>query len=272
MEKYQKIKIRAWAKLHGVKLVTGSELHRMRTSGKSKYLGAGAQGYCSRLRAADGQEFALKVFDQTNDHGEILHEARRLHTNKGPGVQSLYGLCPESNVMISQYAGKTVSHCLRKKRLTKPQKVCVLERVMKTIGTMLKRKQCHNDIKENNICVKCLGRREPEVTLIDFGLSERVGSQLYDFSTCFGDDYSWIAPELFTGGRCSEQTEVYSLGNLANKLLAKDCPEGLQEWVRRSRCYESHQRLPLELGIQEVENYRHFLEARSLIRRKSRCP
>ncbi|KAG7175374.1 hypothetical protein Hamer_G001445 [Homarus americanus] len=62
----------------------------------------------------------------------------------------------------------------------------------------------------------------------------------------------WLAPELVRAGKCSEASEVYSMGSLAKQILPPDSkyPWELHNWVYESQHYHPYHRPTLQEGIE----------------------
>lgn len=76
----------------------------------------------------------------------------------------------------------------------------------------------HRDIKGQNVMLEPTGR----VVLMDFGLGERIENDAK--MRILAGTLPYIAPELFTGGRATIQTDIYSLGVLLYFLVSGKYP------------------------------------------------
>ncbi|XP_050730791.1 serine/threonine-protein kinase PknJ-like [Eriocheir sinensis] len=76
----------------------------------------------------------------------------------------------------------------------------------------------HNDIKENNVAVCRAADGRLQVSLIDYGAAQRLGTRV-GFVGASTRRTPWLAPELLGGGRCSRAGDVFSLGYVLSNIL-----------------------------------------------------
>ncbi|KDO25290.1 TKL protein kinase [Saprolegnia parasitica CBS 223.65] len=97
----------------------------------------------------------------------------------------------------------------------------------------------HRDLKSKNVLLSATWNAQ----LNDFGYS-RVTSQ-DELMTMNVGTIAWIAPEILTGGRYTEQADIYSFGVLMSELDTLEVP------------YIEHTRDYIQSNHQELENHLH---------------
>ena len=111
----------------------------------------------------------------------------------------------------------------------------------------------HNDIKDNNVAVR-RGAQDGRlhVSLIDYGLAQRVGLPLFTH-TC--TTKSWMAPEVFECAPCHASMDVYSLGHLLGQVLhiCKDRYPRLEEVVKEAEAVLSKHRPSVQAIVKALE-------------------
>lgn len=240
-------------------------------SGKKSYLSCGGFGKCYKLELPSTvlvlKQFTRKkkgTFQIFNFNDDLIHEAKMLARCQGSGVQELVGVCVETETLITGFAGKTLKSWLRNGELTVHDRAMVLSQVMRTIRRGLKRKICHNDIRCVNICVKRRRLGDIETKLIDYGSASKIGMLTYSSQ----DDpyaFSWIAPELLKSKPCSEESEVYSVAQLAKRMqsMRVPYPEPFQTWISRGCSKRPELRPTLAEGIKYVNDFKNVLSRTS---------
>lgn len=259
MKSGQKRMMATWAKKRGIKVFGKQEFaHWMKNSEKRNTLHGGFSE-CTVVEK-DGELLVLKSF-RGNFYRGIMKELRGLVRAAGPGVQELYAVCPDEHVIVSKYAGDTMSSFIRQ-GLSRYESAYILEKVLKTTHRILTNADlCHNDLKPSNICVADIKHKEPTVTIIDFGLSCRVGSRLGYIGQFVNE---WMAPELMWGARCSHATDIYSLGYVGKRLSTNSrvFSPCVRRWIVNCRNCNPNTRPHLEQGIAFAEHYRKALQIR----------
>ncbi|KAK3854295.1 hypothetical protein Pcinc_039217 [Petrolisthes cinctipes] len=94
----------------------------------------------------------------------------------------------------------------------------------------------HNDIKEDNVCIKFSGHGI-EITFIDFGLANPLGNEVYLFPLQpeSWNKYPWVAPEVLAGGCSSVASDTYSLASLLIFMYDKmslSLPQQAAVWAK----------------------------------------
>ncbi|XP_037797754.1 myosin light chain kinase A-like [Penaeus monodon] len=148
-----------------------------------------------------------------------LTEAQAMSALKAvPGVQRLGGVCLERAMIATAYAGPILYDWLCKADALLPEEwFAIAIKVAEVFRAIHAKGIIHNDIKNDNICVK----KTPngvKVTVIDFGMSKREGQRLYLGGSWTRDSH--YPPEFFRtqGGKCSSLSDVYSVGKVLNQI------------------------------------------------------
>lgn len=246
-------RLKDWCKKNEVRLIKAKTLETLRKCGDTEALGRGAYGSCTKTDAFD-VKVAVKKFSKDIPVNCIIQELTGLKTNQGPGVQEIVGFCPETCELVSAFSGISLEECIQQELVTPQKAACILHQVMLIVRNMLKRNQCHNDIKPGNICVKGISTQYPKVTLIDFGLATSLGEYIYE-DAGEEEDYrfQWLAPEMRRGGKCSEASEVYSISHLARRLApAETYSTIVEEWLDKGTSHLPKDRSKLSFGIFRV--------------------
>ncbi|KAK4290904.1 hypothetical protein Pmani_036232 [Petrolisthes manimaculis] len=91
-----------------------------------------------------------------------------------PGLQELVRICPDRNIIVSEYAGETLKQSvyglIQKNKLSQLWTYDVAIQLTEAMQSMNSCGFLHNDLKPNNICVNTSSRKRPHVTIIDFGI------------------------------------------------------------------------------------------------------
>lgn len=116
------------------------------------------------------------------------------------GVQKLVGVCPERLMIATEYGGPVlcswmgrISPLLPRQWIDIASEIALIFADIHALGFI------HNDIKSNNICLD-VTPNGLDVTVIDFGLSERRGEYL-DLLGAWREDKLLAAGVLHTGRR-----------------------------------------------------------------------
>lgn len=250
--------LRTWCEERGLPLIAKSTFDKWTFGSTRQELGEGAFGACYKLNRLEGPSLVIKHFTRGGEAAvqDLKDEVQMLNACQGEGVQKLVGVCPENQALVTDFAGQSLGHLLDGGLLDESEKLDVLGQVMNAASRGLKRKICHNDIRENNVCVK---KRKTGVraTLIDYGLASLVGDN--PFVGC--DSVPWVAPELFRDGVSSSATDTYSLGHLARELEPHDgfYPEPLSTWVKNALNPNGKKRPRIGDGIRYVQKFRRSI-------------
>ncbi|XP_063598909.1 casein kinase I-like [Penaeus indicus] len=143
-------------------------------------------------------------------------------------IQCLVGVCPDELALVTHYGGPTFK-CLS--GLSLEHKISIGLQIARAFASVHSAGFAHNDIKGDNICVN-MTSAEPVVTIIDFGMAHVIGTAIR--VPCSWQEDLPYAPEICLNkkvGRCSIQSDVYSIGQFLCQLFeGPKMPFGLRKW------------------------------------------
>jgi serine/threonine protein kinase len=183
-------------------------------------IGRGAFGVV--YRANDPQlrrDEALKLFQ--TDQGQI-EEARKLAQVNSPNVVKVFRF--ETHDGRPGFAMELVNGVTLAGQIEERGSFSCAEAanigidLCKAVSAVHSAGLLHRDIKAQNVMREDEGR----VVLMDFGLGENISNQ--PAMRSLAGTLPYIAPELFTGGKASIQSDVYSLGVLLYYLVSEEYP------------------------------------------------
>ncbi|MPC18432.1 Dual specificity testis-specific protein kinase 2 [Portunus trituberculatus] len=223
----------------GVPLLTTGDVADIVSMGTQK-LGEGSYGSCDKtVDPKTRQPLVIKTFSPFKFEAFFL-EAVNLNIMRLPGVQRLVGVCVHTRQIITDFAGITSSHYFKRSGPSFVDIISVFWQISRTLEQVLDKGFAHNDLKEDNVCVK-MDNDVPTATIIDFGLARRVGSSKIYRKTSCTYKFPWLAPELLQHTHpCSEASDVYSLAQLLQGLLRSRRTrspylDAFQDWVSRGQ-------------------------------------
>lgn len=182
------------------------------------FAGKGGNGEVYRAVHAElGTEAALKVLMKDGAEGHFRQEAKLLSGINQECFPRFYSFGE-----VHGHLYYTMEWLEPVTRLPKEDgKVAELMiAVSKAVAELHRRGLAHRDIKPKNIMF-----REGKPVLIDFGLVERIGTQVAKGE----GTRQYAAPEQFSGGEVSEANDIHALGVLANGCFEGNPPP---EWAR----------------------------------------
>jgi len=183
-------------------------------------LGRGAFGAVYRAWDPDlKRDVALKLFPA--DQGQI-EEARKLASVSSPNIVKIYRYEShggQPGLEMELLKGTTVSeHVEIHGSLACREAAAIVADLCRAVSTVHHAGMLHRDIKAQNVMLEATG----QVVLMDFGLGESIQNDAA-MRTLAGT-LPYMAPELFTGGKASVQTDIYSLGVLLYFLVSSQYP------------------------------------------------
>jgi serine/threonine protein kinase len=165
---------------------------------------------------------------------QFIREARILSNLQHPGIVGVldFGYESDSYAMVLEYVhGFHVGHWLKYVRETRghlPWESCILIvlQVLRALDYAHNNKRpdgtsaavIHRDVSPSNILLDVDGN----VRLVDFGVARMTGEGSSEYETQAGivkGKLPYLAPELFSAGDPSVQTDVYSTGVVLYQLL-----------------------------------------------------
>jgi serine/threonine protein kinase len=209
-----------------------------------RMLGTGGMGVVHA--AADrltGQIVALKqvsqdVWDMADSHLgdahtppnitlQLAREFQTLASLRHPNIISVldYGFDPDEHGRPQLYYtmellenAKTILEAGN--RLSLSGKLALLIQLLQAITYLHRRGVLHRDLKPENVLVDASGR----LKVLDFGLALLRDAPGQDEG--LSGTLAYMAPELLTGGRASEASDLYAVGVIAFQLLTGQHPFG----------------------------------------------
>lgn len=193
----------------------------------------------------------------------LLTHALSLAINQSAGVEELVGVDVEQVAVVTTFAGYTLFHYSQHTKLNALERLHILAQVMKAVRRIHDNNHVHNNIRLSSVCLapegRCsaTGRRNFKATLTDFTLCRQRRTPLLRDTGDNPGFYPWMCPEVLRGARCSEYSDVYSVGRLAAILETRryPYPGNLKTWVADATASKSLVRQPLRRGLRYVQRF-----------------
>jgi serine/threonine-protein kinase len=190
-------------------------------------IGSGAFG--DVYRAWDttlDREVALKLLKRPGSAGAafIAREGQLLARVSHPNVMAIYGALQidgQVGIWGELLRGRTLARMVSEQGpLSAEETLLLSDAICRALATAHRSGLLHRDVKAQNVMREAGGR----IVLMDFGL----GRELSDAPTSAGVELAgtplYLAPELFSGGRASVRSDIYSLGVLMFFLVTGNYP------------------------------------------------
>lgn len=211
-----------------------------------KVLTPGGFGYTYIVKKESTNEKLVaklpKLQGNSNDQYIIskqLHEATMLKELKDKGIKNIvvYHDSFETNikglkvpVLLTEFAeGDSLSDFLKNipdhtgcidEEMTKK----ILLKIVEPLQEVQKLGIIHRDIKPDNIIIKMNGTGEPDITILDFGISANFdNSNTFNQVTPVGTPF-FASPELIINGIITYSSDVFSLGATAFNMMTGKTP------------------------------------------------
>ncbi|MDQ8023462.1 MAG: bifunctional protein-serine/threonine kinase/phosphatase [Moraxellaceae bacterium] len=191
-----------------------------------------------RVRAADGALHVMKTLRPESDAQDIAalaHEewlTRRVVDAAFPQVIT-WPQRAHLYYLMSWHEGETL-----KARLARGHRFSVAEvgdlgaRLLKGLAALHRLSIVHRDIKPDNIHLGADGR----LRILDLGVAASDSGADEQFNEINNPGTpSYMAPELFNGGKCSEASDLYAVGVTLYELATRKYPYGEVEPFQRPR-------------------------------------
>jgi len=216
-------------------------------------LGMGGAGEVWRaFNRFTNQRLAVKVCADPAWHQQLLTEAQALgqlmdaarHRSFPDSIVRLFEthLAHDPPYLVMEYmSGGDLRSLLRRKgKLSQPETIAILARVVEALDHAHQQGLTHRDIKPENILLDEDGRAK----VTDFGLGRIVADSMLSihrslssrrFSSRFdvSGTVDYMAPEQMEGRECSAATDIYSVGVVLYEMLIGQRPRGLTSPTRR---------------------------------------
>lgn len=191
-------------------------------------LGRGARGYV--FRAWDPQldrEVALKLSvdrDEDRTSKDVISEARLLARVKHPHVATVFGAERRGGLVghwMELVEGETLEAMLLRVGRFNAREVALMGiDVCSALSAVHAAGLLHRDVKAQNV----MRDRNGRLVLMDFGTGRDAESAEGAFVHDEVGTPMYMAPELFTGGKASVQSDIYSVGVLLYRLVTGSVP------------------------------------------------
>lgn len=227
---------------------------KYRRLGEISYIGSGSM---SRVYKITGQQdYALKVISCGEDHGRYERALSEIRIMKSMHsyVRSIRLLDSEvvaegNNTwvfLLEEYCTPLVTY-LKQKPMRYEQRILLVEELCDALIQCRKIGVMHRDIKPHNLFINTEGR----LCLGDFG-SARLISEVEEKRYLVGT-MKYMAPEVYSVGRYTEQSEIYAVGMVLYQLLRDTkTPRADGEEIREIENRMAGNPLP-DLAIEEPE-------------------
>jgi RNA polymerase sigma factor (sigma-70 family) len=213
-------------------------------------IGAGGMGKVYRAtEKLTGQVVALKSMHKLWNLepvaiGRFLQEAEILSKLEHPNIVNVHGLgrYPSGGLfMVMDFVdGINLETRLHADNLKSVEVVSILSNIASAVAYAHEQGVIHCDLKPANILLN----QHQEAIVTDFGFAHVMKSSLTARHTV-GGTHGFMAPELMKGGRPSPSSDVFSLGVIIDRLLARaELSDGLlSELVKiRDHCLQGEPR------------------------------
>lgn len=178
-----------------------------------RWLGSGGSSTVWEVERG-GERFALKLGHEAARE-RLRSEARALEALAGPGVvrlhQQLLDAAGQPSLLLELLEGETLAERIAEGRAT-PADVETLRAALEAIH---RRGWAWGDLKPENVVFGPAG-----VTLIDFGLAERLDRPPAETQVQKAGTAHYMAPELWEGAGVTALTDCYALGAVAFEVLS----------------------------------------------------
>jgi serine/threonine protein kinase len=174
------------------------------------------------------REVALKLFrpsgaTATASADTLAREGQLLARVRHPNVMAVYG-AQQHEARIGMWSellcGRTLAEIVEQDGpMSAPEATVFVESVCRALAAVHRAGLLHRDIKAQNVMRESGGR----VVLMDLGLGREADLRLASGFDLAGTPL-YLAPELFTGGSATVQSDIYSVGVLLFFLVTGQYP------------------------------------------------
>lgn len=156
----------------------------------------------------------------------ILREGQLLARVKHANVMDVYGaqvIDGQVGVWGELLHGRTLHEVVQQDGpFSAAESLVVADAMCRALAAVHQAGLLHRDVKAQNVMREKGGR----IVLMDFGLGRPLDAVMETGSADLAGTPLYLAPELFAGGRATQQSDVYSLGVLLFHLLTGSYPVG----------------------------------------------
>jgi len=197
-----------------------------------------------KVRSSSGQVCALKTLqptladDRASSEGLLAEEwlAKRLVSPHFPQVVPLPASARHHLYYVMTFhAGATLQqHLDSGKHFSVAEVTHVGAQIAKALGVLHRLAIIHRDIKPANLMQGESGEMKSGLRVLDMGVALAAGVPYPELQGNPGTP-SYMAPELFDGGKATEQSDLYAAGVSLYHLLTRKYPYGEIEPFQRPR-------------------------------------
>ncbi|MEO0605402.1 MAG: exodeoxyribonuclease VII small subunit, partial [Myxococcota bacterium] len=200
---------------------------------------------------------ALKTLKEGSVHGyaEFIEEAKRTAQLQHPGIVAVHeiGWLDDGRPFytMEEVGGTRLDGLIRDPDVSGlVRRVDIFARICETMAYVHDQGLVHRDLKPANIQVGEFG----EVRVLDWGLATATGTVQDGFVGTTG----FAAPEQRAGGVVDARTDVFALGQILHRILAREedhdvAVEELQALAEACSALEAQDRPDFERSLEELE-------------------
>jgi len=182
-------------------------------------LGVGAGGSVYKVTETDSERVrALKIFAQSSDREQTLHEFRVLARLRHPGCVRVHAFGSDASfgpyLVMDLVEGSAPTDVLARGE-TAPLLEFVRQ-ILETLAYLHDRGIAHGDLKPGNI--RCINGDPAHPVLLDFGLAST------HHGTSSGGTVLYMAPEIFRRQPRTARTDLYALGVMIYEIVTGSPP------------------------------------------------
>jgi serine/threonine protein kinase len=123
--------------------------------------------------------------------------------------------------------GETLLERLRREPLSKQERQTIAMQLCAGLSEAHRNHVIHGDLKSNNVILTSAPDGSVRAVITDFGLARGPGVTDRTGSSLPAGTPDYMAPELWTGGKASVQSDIYALGVLLWELISGQKPSAL---------------------------------------------
>ncbi|WP_372368317.1 WD40 repeat domain-containing serine/threonine-protein kinase [Candidatus Uabimicrobium sp. HlEnr_7] len=189
-----------------------------------KELGRGAMGVVYKAHHTSLNRYcALKILIKANEKSQkqFIQEAKAMAKLDHPHIVSIYdtGTSPKHFFAMELIDGETLETWMQKKQTIK-KRLKVFQQICLAVEFAHKNKIVHRDLKPENIMIN-----GTNIKVMDFGIARQLDTQntFYQTGEIIGTPH-YIAPEILSGFKADERSDLYALGVILYKMFTGRTP------------------------------------------------
>jgi serine/threonine protein kinase len=153
----------------------------------------------------------------------LIREAKASSALNHPNIVTIHEINEWQNrlfICMEYIDGKTLAEVCRSRIIPVQEALDIAAQILKAINAAHKKGILHRDIKSSNIMLT----HEGLVKVLDFGLAKILHTPTQTGSGTFLGTPAYTAPEIMTGGKQDQRSEIFSIGVVLYELLAGCLP------------------------------------------------